>query len=122
VDDSLTGVKQDRPNVVGNAYVRDTNSLVWISPAAFVANSPGAFGGAGYNSLRAPGFFDLDANLTRSFQIRERQGFELRFEFFNLLNHTNFSTPVATLSSATFGKIQSAADPRILQFAAKFKF
>jgi len=48
--------------------------------------------------------------------------FELRFEFFNLLNHTNFNNPSATLSSATFGKVQSAGDPRILQFAAKFKF
>jgi Carboxypeptidase regulatory-like domain len=122
VDDSRTGVGLDRPNVVGNPYVRNTNSLVWISPAAFVANSLGTFGDAGYNSLRAPGFFDLDANVTRSFQIREHQSFELRFEFFNLLNHTNFNAPVATLSSSSFGEIQSSADPRILQLAAKLKF
>jgi hypothetical protein len=122
VDDSRTGVGLDRPNVVGNPYVRDTNSLVWISPAAFVANSLGTFGDAGYNSLRAPGFFDLDANVTRSFQIREHKSFDLRFEFFNLLNHTNFNAPVATLSSSTFGEIQSSADPRILQLAAKFRF
>ena len=80
------------------------------------------FGNAGYNSLIAPGYFDLDANLTRFFQIRERQRFELRFEFFNLLNHTNFNIPVGTLSSSAFGKIQSANDPRILQFALKYSF
>jgi hypothetical protein len=122
VDNSLTGVRQDRPNVVGDPYVKNTSTLIWISPAAFVANPLGTFGNAGYNSLRAPGFFDLDANLTRLFQVGERQRFELRFEFFNLLNHTNFNIPTATLSSSTFGRILSSGDPRILQFAAKYRF
>jgi hypothetical protein len=122
VDNSLTGVGQDRPNVVGSPYVRDTNALIWISPAAFVANTLGTFGNAGYNSLIGPGFFDLDANLTRRFPISEHKSFDLRFEFFNLLNHTNLSLPVSSRSSATFGKIQSAGDPRILQLAAKFTF
>lgn len=121
VDNSLTGVRQDRPNVVGNPYA-NTSSLIWINPAAFVANPLGTFGNAGYNSLVAPGFFDLDANLTRFFQVTEHQRFELRFEFFNVLNHANFNAPVSTLNSAAFGKIQSAGDPRILQFAAKYVF
>jgi hypothetical protein len=121
VDNSLTGVRQDRPNVAGNPYVQNTNTLVWIDPAAFVANPLGTFGNASYNGLRGPAFFDLDANLTRFFPVGEHRRFELRFEFFNLLNHTNFSTPVATLGS-TFGKILSAGDPRILQFAGKFTF
>ena len=122
VDNSLTGVRQDRPSVVGNPYVRNTNTLIWIDPSAFVPNALGTFGNAGYNSLIGPSFFDVDANLARSFQIREHQRFELRFEFFNLLNHTNLSNPVSAKNSSTFGKIQSAADPRILQFAAKFEF
>jgi hypothetical protein len=102
--------------------VRDTYTLVWMNPASFVANALGTFGNAGYNSLIGPGLFDLDANLTRSFAIREHQRFDLRFEFFNLLNHTNFNLPVSTRNSATFGKIQSAGDPRILQLAAKIVF
>ena len=64
----------------------------------------------------------VNSNLARYFQIHEHQRFELRFEFFNLLNHTNFNNPVSTLSSAAFGKIQRAGDPLILQFAAKFSF
>jgi hypothetical protein len=95
---------------------------VWVTPSAFVANAPGTYGNAGYNSLLGPGFFDMDVNLARFFQIREHQRFELRFEFFNLLNHTNFANPVNSLKSASFGLIQSAADPRILQFALKYSF
>jgi hypothetical protein len=122
VDASLTGVGQDRPNVVGNPYVRNTNTLVWINAAAFVPNAAGAYGNAGYNSLKAPGFFGMDSNLTRFFKVREHQRFELRFEFFNVLNHVNFNAPVANLRSPTFGIIQSAGDPRILQFALKYSF
>ena len=122
VDNSLTGVRQDRPNVIGDPYVRNTKTNVWVTPAAFVPNPAGTFGNAGYNSLRGAGFVDVDASLTRSFRVTEKQRFELRFEFFNVLNHTNFNFPVSNLSSAAFGKIQSAADPRILQFAAKYTF
>jgi hypothetical protein len=122
VDNSLTGVRQDRPNVVGAPYVRDPNTLISVNPSAFVANPLGTFGNAGYNSLVGPGFFDLDTSVTRTFPIREHQRFDLRFEFFNLLNHTNFSLPIASKNTATFGKILSAGDPRILQFAAKFVF
>jgi hypothetical protein len=122
VDMSLTGVGLDRPNVVGNPYTRDKSTLVWLNPAAFVSNLTGTFGSAGSNSLTGPGFFDVDTNLTRLFKIRESQRVELRFEFFNLLNHTNFANPINSLKSQTFGLLQSAADPRILQFALKYSF
>lgn len=122
VDASLSGVGQDRPNVLGNPYVRNTKTLAWINPAAFVQNAPGTFGNAGANSLLGPRFFDLDTNLSRLFKIREHQRFELRFEFFNTTNHVNFNNPVNNLRSANFGLIQSAADPRILQFALKYSF
>jgi hypothetical protein len=122
VDNSLTGVGQDRPNVVGNPYVRDTNRLVWVSPAAFQANGQGKFGNAGYNSLIGPRLFGLDANLSRVFRVTERHQFQLRFEFFNALNHTKFHIPEGSFNSANFGKIQSAADPRILQLALKYSF
>jgi hypothetical protein len=122
VDASLSGNGQDRPDVVGAPYIRDTKTLRWIDPKAFGRNAPGTFGNAGYNSLLAPSFFNMDSSLTRSFKIREGQRVELRFEFFNVMNHTNFNAPSASLNSATFGWIQSARDPRILQFAAKYAF
>jgi len=109
-DASLTGIGQDRPNVVGNPYAHSANPLVWVNASAFVANSPGTYGSTGYNALTAPGFFDLDTNLTRFFPIREHQRIELRFEFFNTLNHTNFNAPVTSLKSSTFGIIQSSLD------------
>ena len=122
VDNSLTGLGQDRPNVVGEPYVRDTQALVWINPASLVPNALGTFGNAGFNSLIGPGFVNVDANIVRFFKITERQKFQLRFEFFNVLNHTNYNLPVSSRSSSAFGKIQSSGDPRILQFAVKYSF
>jgi hypothetical protein len=98
------------------------NTLVWVSAPAFVANTLGAFGDAGYNSLRAPNFFDMDANLSRFFPVHEHAQLELRFEFFDLLNDPDFSPPVSALSSGSFGEIQAAGQNRILQFALKFGF
>jgi len=115
-------VGQDRPNVLGNPYVKNTNTLVWINPSFFALNPLGTFGNAAYNCLQGPGAFSMDANLTREFQIREQYRVDLRFEFFNLLNHTVFNNPGTNFRSSTFGLIQSSQDPRIVQFAVKYSF
>jgi hypothetical protein len=61
---------------------------------------------------------------------------EVRAEAFNAINHTNFIAPATgtgipgistsgislSRSSANFGQITSAGDPRIWQFAMKWYF
>ena len=122
VDNSMTGVNLDRPNVIGNPYVRDTSTLLWLNPGGFAANPVGTFGDAGTYSLRGPGYFDVDLGVSRSFAVHEAQRLEVRFEAFNATNHTHLALPVATQNNAHFGQITSAGDPRILQFAMKYQF
>jgi hypothetical protein len=122
-DNSQSGIYLDRPNAVGNPYVRQTSgALQWLNPSAFPISDPGTFGNAGRCSLEAPGYFDIDAAVSRYFNITERHKFELRFEFFNLTNHVNFSAPDNYVPDSTFGQIQSDVSPRILQFALKYTF
>ena len=123
-DASLSGVGLDRPNVVSgkNFYVRNTHTLLWINPAAFATNGPGTFGTARMNSLLGPHYIDSDVSLTKPFRIREQQNLQLRFEFFNVFNHTNFQAPVNKLSSSSFGQIQASNPARIIQIAAKYNF
>jgi hypothetical protein len=73
-------------------------------------------------SLKGPDYFDWDIALSRTFTFKEKQSVQVRADFFNLTNHPNFMTPIATMNSGSFGQILSANDPRILQFAAKTFF
>ena len=124
-DNSLTGVGNDRPNVVSTtAYTGQSHGKVYqfINPSLFAPNLTGTYGNAGHNSLRGPGYFDVDLALSREFRLRERLTLHARAEAFNLLNHPNFNLPVANISSSNFGQITSASDPRILQASMKLTF
>ncbi len=123
-DNSLTGIGLDRPNVVGNPYVRNLSTQQWLNPSAFAPNALGTFGDLGSDSLVGPAFFNIDAAVSRRFSIRETQRLELRFEFFNITNHVNFNVPNLdnNIQDPTFGQILGDAGPRILQFALKYTF
>jgi hypothetical protein len=121
-DNSRTGIGLDRPNVISEPYVENLGNRRWVTPNGFIANAIGTYGNAGPFSLQGPGYFDLDVALSRTFVLMEHTRLDVRSEFFNVLNHTNFNNPSGTLSSQNFGVLLSAADPRILQFAMKLTF
>jgi len=126
-DNSLTAVGNDRPNVLGNPVLssdRPKNQVVsqYFNTRMFVANSPGQYGNTGRNSLVGPGLANLDTGLFKNIPIRERLHLEFRTEFFNVLNHANFSNPTATLTSPAFGQILSAGTARQIQLAMKLVF
>jgi hypothetical protein len=122
VDNSRTGLNDDRPNVVGNPYLRNLGTLAWLNPAAYTQNPVGTFGDAGWNSVTTPIYVDFDAAAVRTFPVHDTINFQFRVEAFNAFNHVNFSEPTNNLSTSTFGKILSANSPRILQLAAKLNF
>ena len=51
------------------------------------------FGNLGRNSLRGPSFKELNFSVSKRTAVGEHVNLELRAEFFNLLNHPNFSNP-----------------------------
>jgi hypothetical protein len=65
----------------------------WFNPAAFTAPYPGTFGDVGRDTLTGPGLSELDLGLAKSTTIHERLRAQFRAEFFNVLNHSNFTTP-----------------------------
>jgi len=124
-DNSLTGVGNDRPDVVSSqAYTGAPHGLKYqyVNPNLYVANATGAYGNAGHNSLRGPGYFDVDLAVTREFKLYEQLTLQARAEAFNALNHPNFMLPNGNISSAAFGQITTAFDPRILQASMKLIF
>ncbi|HTC47176.1 MAG TPA: carboxypeptidase regulatory-like domain-containing protein [Candidatus Aquilonibacter sp.] len=71
-----------------------------------------------------PGLEDWDFSVHKKISLTEAKYLQFRAEIFNIFNRTNFSNPDGGYSDGptAFGKITSAGDPRLLQFALKFFF
>ena len=81
------------------------------------------FGNSSTGFLTGPGQRNVDAAIERDIPLHEAQTLHLRAEFFNLTNTAQFANPDTNLSDPTFGLItQKSANPRIIQFAARFSF
>jgi outer membrane receptor protein involved in Fe transport len=95
------------------------------------------YGTLSRNYFRGLGYVNFDLAFSKTTSITEKVKFEFRAEFFNILNHANFTNPgvvnngngtfsgVATGSnpnSSQFGQITSTYDPRIIQLAGRISF
>jgi hypothetical protein len=89
-----------RPDLIPGANPFLGNDRNFIDPAAFAIPAPGTFGNFPRNELSGPGFRQLDLILAKRFRLSETMNFEFRTEVFNILNHTNFANPSATLNNA----------------------
>jgi hypothetical protein len=94
----------------------------YFLPTAFaVSTEPGSFGTANRRFFHGPGFNNTDFGILKRTAINERFSFDLRFEFFNIFNHTQFTNPGGNIhSNAGFGVVTNARAPRIGQVGAKF--
>jgi hypothetical protein len=62
-------------------------------------------------------------SLLKDFSVLERVKVQLRGEFFNMPNHTNFLNPATNIAvPSSAGRITSAGDPRQVQLGIKFLF
>ena len=127
-DNSFSGVGIDRADYIGGPTRLDNSrphgQLIaqYFNTAAFTTNAIGTFGNSGKNILRGPRYFNTDAALLKNTHVTERVNVQFRAEFFNIFNNVHFNNPSTNLSSASFGRITSAADPRIMQFGLKTIF
>jgi hypothetical protein len=115
-----------------------TPNVACYSKSLFaVASTQHNWGNIPRNSFRGPGYFDTDLNLNKVFSIHEKYQLKLGAYFFNILNHPNFDLPTNSMTSGTFGVINSTVPPpssaygsfqgsavsgRVVQFVVKFQF
>jgi hypothetical protein len=135
---NFDSANHNRPNMVPgvNPFLdphrsRPIAAAAWFNTAAFIANGPGVPGGIGpggadgntpRDSLRGPGYRDVDLGIFRDFHLVEGMTFQLRGEATNVFNMVSLNNPTANLSSSLNGKITAAASMRIIQVGARFTF
>ncbi|HVT93405.1 MAG TPA: TonB-dependent receptor [Bryobacteraceae bacterium] len=124
-------VPGDRANVGGYPFQRANRSCDgnlpygdrtidhYFDTSCFSLTPAGTFGNAGRNIVEIPGINNWDFSVVKNTRFGERIQTQLRFEFFNLLNHAQFNQPDLTVGDALFGAIRSARDGRISQMALK---
>ena len=129
VDASKTGLNTDRAVVTssnvygGNACGNAAPCVNFLSTSAFALPATGTYGNAGKGAFTGPILVNWDAGIFKRLPLgSDRYNLQFRAEFFNLLNHANFNNPTTNFSSASFGTILSAHDPRIGQLALKLLF
>ncbi len=122
VDSALTGMGGQRAvQILDNPYGDGTPGN-YLNRAAFASPTTGTYSTLAPFTILNPSSFQNDLAISRTFRIREAQSLQFRWEIFNVINRVNFLAPVTALNSANFGKILTAGDPRIMQFALKFNF
>ncbi len=116
----IASVSSGQPysEAITNDVNRDGNSRNDIVPGA-------------RNAHTAPAIYNIDARLARRIDITKKLRLELVAEAFNLLNSTNVTvqrngfynfTNGVLAPQTNFGQDSGAADPRIVQLAAKITF
>src|ERR1035437_104902 len=119
------GMKQNgdigmRPNQTGSIKKIKTRAQ-WFSTSSFTPAS-GGFGTERYGSLLGPGVQKWDIATMKNVNLGEHLRFQLRGEYFNAFNHTNFASVDSSLEDGNFGQVTTAHEPRIIQIGAKLNF
>jgi hypothetical protein len=118
----------DTPNVAPGSMEINTdprNGRPAFNTSLFSLPALGQMGTAARRLFYGPGIANSDLALLKNLHLTESKSLQFRVEAFNVANHAQFYGAAAVsgnISSPSFGRVVSAADPRLLQVAVKFYF
>ena len=120
-----------RADLVGNAVhilnpkaQQNFANLQYLDPNNFAAGAvTSGYGSLGRNAVPGPSRFNLDLSISKVTPLwHERVTAELRGEFFNIFNNTQWETVDTSISDPAFGQILQTYAPRIGQIALRIRF
>lgn len=118
----------DTPNVSAgplNPNTNPRNNPLAFNTGIFSPEALGQLGTAARRSFHGPGIDNFDARIGKTLRLGETRSLDIRLEAFNLFNHAQFYGPSAVdgeVNDPNFGRIVSAAAPRLVQLAIKLHF
>jgi len=148
IDQDVVGLSDggticERPDVIAAPNLSSGKRSIqeYFNTDAFVLQAPGTFGDSARNNVRGPGINNWDFSLFKDFALPrfargtgESPKLQFRAEFFNFLNHTQFSSVNTTFvpaqltggspasSSSPFGSVTGTWPSREIQLALKLVF
>jgi Carboxypeptidase regulatory-like domain len=91
----------ERPELVPGCNPMVRKQSEWWNPQCFVLPAFGTLGNVGRDSLNNPNFFNWDFAIFKDTKLTERITMQLRAEFFDILNHPNFTAAEAIFSNSS---------------------
>ena len=132
--DLTGGGDGQRITVIGDPRLAhgDRNVDHFFNTSVFKLSGLNDAGNAARDLYRGPGLIVSDMTLFKNFPVKgEHRALQLRWEVYNIFNHTNFSSVDNTArfdpttgnqTNATFGRGTAARNARIMQVSARFSF
>ena len=77
-------------------------NATYFDPTAFRPVTEPRFGTAGFNTMRGPGYGNLDLSVFRSLRLTSTMNLQLRLEIFNLTNTPHFANPASAIQNASY--------------------
>jgi hypothetical protein len=105
-----TNPRNDRPEFNTGLFAPETLGQLGNSPRRF---------------FYGPGIENFDMQVSKTVPIGETRSLDIRLEAFNVFNNAQFYGPASVdgeINDPTFGRVVSAAAPRLVQAAIKFHF
>jgi trimeric autotransporter adhesin len=96
-----------RPKLTGES-VYNAPAGFHLNASAYAAPLAGQWGDAGRNSITGPSQFTLNAQLQRTFRLKDRYNLDVRVDSTNLLNHVVFNSWNTTLNPASNPSVNPA--------------
>jgi hypothetical protein len=126
--DGVNNQLLDTPNISpGNLELNTNprNNPLGFNTALFSPEALGQLGNAARRIFHGPGIENFDMQLSKSLRFGESRSLDFRIEAFNVFNHAQFYGPASVdgeINDPNFGRIVSAAAPRLVQLAVKLHF
>jgi hypothetical protein len=135
ITDLTGGQVNARPNVICDPNKTDgstdpTGLKYAINPKCFARPAVGDIGNLPRNSIRLPSTFNTDLAFFKNIPLGEVRGLQLRWEIYNVFNHTNFTDingamvfdAAGNQTNSAFGTPRAARAPRIMQVSVRLNF
>jgi hypothetical protein len=128
-----TGATGNVPLVVADPTLAsgDRSLTAWFNATAFARPARGNPGDSPKDVVRGPGVNNSDVTLFKTIPVgSERRRLQLRWEIYNVFNHTQFASVDAQARfdaagnqvNTRFGQVISTRAPRVMQIAIRFVF